>query len=177
MSTLLAGALTAKREDAEEGTSTTVSPGVKPYVDGLATLVPAEVLAISAVVLQFCVKTTDDKKTTTISQPTTLKYAFVALLILSVVLFLASRSLEKDKTKKAPSLLLLCFQCAIPPLAFIGWSMLQPVSAIDVIYSGLDSSARQVIAIIGSAFLAAAAVALGYKLDAEKPKEKDKGAE
>lgn len=170
MSTVLMGALTARREDAAAGQSTTdKAPAVKPYVDAFAALVPAEVLAINAVVLQFCTDVSSDKKTTMITEATTLKWAFVALLVLSVAVFASSRLFSKDTTKKAPKLWILLLQCLIPPAAFLGWSMLQPVSAFDVIDSGLKVEARQVIAIIGGVFLGILAAALGYKLDKEDP--------
>lgn len=173
MSTILLGALTAKREDAEQGKSKDEkAPAVKPYVDALAALVPAEVLALNAVILQFSTEVSEDKKTTVITEPTTLKWAFVALLVLSVVAFVSSRFLAKNKKLKAPKLWVLTLQCLIPPLAFLGWTMLQPVSAFDVVDSGLTIGARQTIAVIGAVFLGIGAAALGYKLNSEAPAPK-----
>jgi hypothetical protein len=173
MSIALMGALTAKREDAPKAESTTTkAPGVKPYVDAFAGLVPAEVLAINAVILGFCTEVSKDKKTTNITEPGALKGAFVALIVLSVVLFLSSRFFAKDKTKKAPNRVVLALQCLVPPLAFVGWTMLQPVSVFDVIDIGLDVAERQVVAVIGAVFLGVAAVALGYRVDNEEPAPK-----
>jgi hypothetical protein len=186
MSTFLLGALTAKREDAPRavgaaapgvaaapaGAAAPAIPAVKPYVDALAALVPAEVLAISAAILPLFTEVSSDKKVTRITEPTVLKWSFVALLVLSVVIFLGSRFIAKNSDNKAPALWILGLQCLIPPVAFLLWSMLQPVSAFNVIDSGLSIAARETIAIIGSAFLGIGATALGYKLNKEDPTPK-----
>lgn len=66
MSTLAYAALTAKRQTTSAGESTTSGqPGMKTYVDVLAALVPAEVLAAHAAVLGF---TTKQKSVCTVSQ-------------------------------------------------------------------------------------------------------------
>jgi len=48
MSTLAYQAITKRRDEATPGTSDATSPGVGKYVDALAALVPAEVLAAHA---------------------------------------------------------------------------------------------------------------------------------
>ena len=58
MSTLAYAALTARREEASPGTSTTSgAPGMRTFVDALAALVPAEVLSVHAAVLSFTTNT------------------------------------------------------------------------------------------------------------------------
>jgi hypothetical protein len=174
MSIALMGTLTAKREDAEQDKSKDEkAPAVKPYVDAFAALVPAEVLALNALVLERATKVSKDKKITEITEPTALKVAFGALLVLSVAIFVSSRLLAKNRQNKAPQLWVLIVQCLIPPLAFVGWTMLQPVSAFDVLDTGLSVGERQIAALIGGVFLGIAAGMLGYKLDAEPPTPKE----
>ncbi len=175
MSTLLAGALAAKREDADEGTSTDKqAPAIKPYVDAMAALVPAEVIALNAVVLGYATTTSEGGSVTAITEPDALKVAFYFLIVLSWFLFLTSRYAAKDKDNKAPSIVVLAAQSLIPPLAFVVWTLLQPVSAFDVIDLGMSSASRAIAAVVLAAFLGAAAAVLGYRLDAQAPTQKKK---
>lgn len=185
MSTMLYGALTAKREAAEANTSTTTkAPATKPYVDALAALVPAEVLIIHGVVLGFSTSTTIDDPatedvveptTSKVTDPTTLKWVFIALAVTSVVFYVAARLTAKDPSKKAPSLGILFGQCLIPPAAFALWTMLQPISAFDGFWPDLELGPRQTIAVIGAALVSFAAGFLGYRLDKADPKNKTAG--
>lgn len=165
MSTLAYGNLTTKREVAEPGTSTdSKPPGVKTYVDALAALVPAEVLAAHAIVLSFVTETTQDadgQNTATITEPTTLKWAFWALIVLSVGLYLISRRSQFEPWDAARAL--------IPPLAFTFWTMLQKSTAFDAIWPSLRDAPRNVIAILGAVVLGAVAAALAYKADQKAP--------
>src|SRR5437762_8580560 len=80
VSTLLYGAVTRKREEAESGKSTNEKPpGLSTYVDALAALVPAEVLALHAVVISR--STTTVQGATTITAPEQLRFWFWFLLI------------------------------------------------------------------------------------------------
>jgi hypothetical protein len=67
----------------------------------LAALVPAEALSLHAVVLGFTTKA--KKGQTMITDATTLKWAFWALLVLCPALFLAGRSLGKEEGTKTTS--------------------------------------------------------------------------
>src|SRR5437868_15448272 len=130
MSTFAYAALTAKRQKARSQTSTTTAaPGLKTYVDVLAALVPAEVLAAHAAVLSFTTKkqTAQGKTQTTITDATSLKIAFWGLIAASVVLYVLGHA---AKWKPADFL-----RVAIPPLAFVGWCMAQRTTAFDVISS------------------------------------------
>jgi hypothetical protein len=94
MSTLLYTQLTTKREMAQPDTSTSASPpGVKTYVDALAALVPAEILSLHALFLSVTTKV--ENNVTTITDPATLYWAFIGLLILSVGLYAVPRFVEK----------------------------------------------------------------------------------
>src|SRR5437588_7175947 len=100
MSTLAYAALTSTREKAPPNTSSSTSPpGVKSYVDVLAALVPAEVLTAHAVVLSFTTNMEKNKAgdvVTTITQPGTLRWVFVALLLLSIGLYVVVRLKQWD---------------------------------------------------------------------------------
>lgn len=160
MSTLAYASLTNKRESATPNTSTTTSaPGVKTYLDAFAALVPAEVLALHGLVLTYTTHT--DKGVTGIlpAGETTLRYSFYALAILSVVLYLIPRSLEK-KWDHADFIRML-----IAPLAFVGWTMLQPVTAFDAAFPDMPVIPRTVIAVFGGVILGGVAAWLALYAD------------
>jgi hypothetical protein len=176
MSSLLYGAISAKREAADANTSTTTSPGVSTYVDALAALVPAEVLGLHAIVISFCTKTSETAKgaggtpVTEITEPTTLKWAFWALLVLATILFIAGRWTAKTSGVKSPNIPLTLVQGLIPAAAFVGWTMLQKTSAFTAVDPGLATGARETIAVISAVVLGVLAAALGYKLEKSTPK-------
>ena len=90
MSTLAFAEFTNKRENAQPGTSSSSNPpGVSTFVDALAALVPAEVLTLHAVFLS--VTTSTAEKVTTITDATTLKWAFAGLIVLSIVLYVVPK--------------------------------------------------------------------------------------
>lgn len=162
MSTLAYAQITTKREEAQPNTSTsTSSPGVKTYVDALAALVPAEVLTLHALILSVTTKVQNN--VTTISAPETLSWAFLGLIIVSVGLYVAPRLLAKkwDALDWA--------RMAIPPLAFIGWTMLQRATAFDAIFPGMLDASRTVVALFLAVLLGASATALAYKADQKQP--------
>jgi hypothetical protein len=171
MSSILYGAMVAKREAAQPNESTDKEPpGVSSYLDSLAALVPAEVLALHAVILGFCTtKAAGSNGVAEITEPDTLKWAFWALLILSSLLFLFGRQQSAGAdTKTAPTKTTL-IQALIPPAAFVAWTMLLPASAFDTVDSGLAVGARDTIAVIAAVVLGVVAVRLGYKLNKAPP--------
>ncbi|HXA57633.1 MAG TPA: hypothetical protein VNW94_00570 [Streptosporangiaceae bacterium] len=138
---------------------------VKNFVDTLTALVPAEVLVAHAVILQTTTKSGKDaagKQVTTITDPAVLKWAFVGLTVLSVILYVAGR-------RGAGWSRLDFARAAIPPLAFVGWTMLQTSSAFDAIAPGVSSAARVSIAVIGAIALGALAGTLGAKAQEQTP--------
>jgi hypothetical protein len=158
MSTLAYAALTSKREEATPGTSTQGSaPGVRTYVDALAGLVPAEVLAAHGAILTFTTETKDGA--VTITQPATLVGVFYALILLSAMLYVAGR-LSAGNWERWD-----CIRVLIPPLAFVGWTMLQKATAFDAVAPSLSQAPRSAIAIIGGIFLGLVATSLAYKAD------------
>jgi hypothetical protein len=171
MSTVAFGALTTRREKSGSGTSKTVQPpGLNSYIDILAALVPAEVLAIHALIIA-AVTTTNPRGQTQITQPATLRLAFWLLAGLAVVLFVLGRQPSprpaagrQQSSARVPRWQRLEWQdlirALIPPLAFVGWTMLEPTSVWNVVDTGMSSGTRMLIAMVGAIFLAAVTKAL-----------------
>jgi hypothetical protein len=161
MSTVTYAALTTRREESAPRTSTnTAPPGVNTYVDAFAALVPAEVLALHAVILSATTRTADGK--TEIIAQGTLFWAFVGLVLLAIGLYVGYRLLAK-KWDRWDLLRML-----IPPLAFVGWTMLQRATAFDAVFPSLSDAPRTVLALFLSVILGVLAAALAYKAD-QKP--------
>jgi hypothetical protein len=130
MSTLAYAQLTTKREEAPPRTSSSQSPpGVKTYVDTFAALVPAEVLTLHAMILSATTKI--ETNTTIITATETLTWAFYGLLIVSIGLYVAPRLLAKERNH------LDWIRMLIPPLALVGWTMLQRTTAFDAVCPGM----------------------------------------
>jgi hypothetical protein len=167
MSTLAYAVLTTKRMMAPPGTSRESSPpGVKSYVDALAALVPAEVLALHNVILAVTTKTTKNengKSITVITEPRTLFWAFFGLLLLSIVLYVLPRLRSQEKWEPLDFL-----RAAIPPLAFVAWTMLQRATAFDAVWPQLADAPRTTIALFAAVLLGLLATTLADKAD-QKP--------
>ena len=164
MSTLAYATLTTRREQAPPGTSTSASPpGVRSYIDALAALVPAEVLTLHAVIVSLTTKTEQAQKgnSIAITEPETLFWAFFGLLVVSVVLYAVPRLRTWDPWDFG--------RAAIPPAAFVGWTMLQRATAFDAVFPGLGEAPRTVIALFAGVGLGVVAVALAYKADQKQP--------
>jgi hypothetical protein len=162
MSTLAYAALTTKREQGPPGTTTSQSPpGVNTYVDALAALVPAEVLMLHGMILTVTTKTVDAK--TEVTAKSTLSWAFVCLILLSIILYVVPRVLVTRQWVG-----LDYFRVAIPPLAFVGWTMLQKATAFDAVAPGLTEAPRTVIALFLAVVLGLAASVLATKADQRK---------
>ena len=165
MSTLAYASLTTKREEAKPGTSFSESaPGVGSYVDALAALVPAEVLTLHAVMLSFTTNTQTDSKgqsMTLITDAETLQWAFVGLIVLSIVLYAVPRFQTWERFDVARAL--------IPPSAFVAWTMLQRATAFDAVAPSLRPGARSAIALFAAVLLGLAASALAASADHKEP--------
>ncbi len=168
MSTLAFAAFTNERLAAAPNTSTTSGkPGVSTYVDALAALVPAEVLTAHAAILTFTTDTAASagKATVTITDPKTLVGTFWALIAVSMILYAAGR-LRASKWDGWDWL-----RVTIPPVSFVGWTMLQKATAFDAVAPERSGSARAATAIIGAILLGLLASALAYKADATTTEE------
>lgn len=133
MSSFLYGALTRKREEANADKSDSEeAPGVGTYADALAALVPAEVLAIHAVVIDRATTTKDG--ITTIVAPEQLVFWFWFLVVASIALYAAGLQAVPKGWDFVRAL--------IPPVAFLGWTMLQPVTVFDALAVSGDADWR-----------------------------------
>lgn len=160
MSSLLYGALTRKREEAPPGTSSTDNPpGVSTYVDALAALVPAEVLAVHAIIMSLATET--EGGVTTITAPAQLSFWFIFLPIIAAVLYVAGLGKRPDR--------LDALRMLIPALAFVGWTMLQPTTAFDGIAPNFDPDSRWSVGLALAVVLGIVAGALGVKADKKVP--------
>jgi hypothetical protein len=161
MSTLAYAAITTKREEGDPNkTSTTSPPGVGTFVDALSALVPAEVLTLHAVILSVTTKTAG--ATTTITESRTLIWSFCGLILLSALIYVGYRLLSKKWDR------LDYIRMLIPPLSFIGWTMIQRATAFDAVFPNLAEAPRTVLALFLGVILGLVAAALGYKAD-QKP--------
>lgn len=162
MSAVAFGALVRKRQEAPKGKSRTEEPpGLRSYVDVLSALVPVEVIAAHAAVMKATTDTTTGPGGTDvirITDPQALKWAFWALLALSVGFYIFGFQKRRwSRTAVAGAF--------IPPLAFVAWSMAQTTSAISVLLPDLGQASRDVIVIIGAVALGLAATAVPAVLD------------
>jgi hypothetical protein len=168
VSTFAYAALTSRRQAAQPDTSTSKAPpGLKTYADAFAALVPAEVLALHGAILAVVTEKTAEN-TTTITDPATLKWAFVALLVVSVGIYVTGRL---PTLAGGPSTWDTWdwVRMWIPALAFIGWTMLQKTTAFDAIAPHLGQAPRFTIAIIAGGVLGVVASQLAYRADKTKP--------
>jgi hypothetical protein len=174
MATFAYALRTNQRKGADSATSTTTEPPANAtWVDAVAALVPAEVLAIHAFAISKLTSTAEvgrdgnvvatvtgqpehqlpdagDAKTvvTTTTDTTALKWTFWALVALAAGIYVF-RAWSKFNSWDLLRLL-------IPPSAFVLWTMLTPGSAFDAAFPGdLTEARRELIAVIG-------AVVLGY---------------
>lgn len=167
MSTIAYARLTRRRElsrvpepgseiDAAPGDLEKPSPVGKSTLDAFAALVPAEVLVAHATILQ--VTTTTVGTTTTITERGTLQFAFWGLAVASALLYLITKA-----PQFSPLDILRVF---IPPLSFVGWTMIQKTTAFDAAFS-MNQATRITIPVIVALIVTASASALAYKADLE----------
>jgi hypothetical protein len=165
MSAIAYGALTRKREESTPGTSSDEEkPGIRPYIDTLAALVPAEVLGLHAFVLTLTTETetaSDGTETTTITRADLMEKAWWAMLFLPIFLYAFGHFAKRWDGWDFVRML-------IPAAAFAGWTMAQSPSAYDAV-ADWSMEARYIIVAIGTIALGAVAAALSGKAD-EKPK-------
>jgi hypothetical protein len=136
----------------------------KTYIDALAALVPAEVLALHAFAIGYATK--QENNVVTITQMGLLQLTFWAAIAISMLLYAIKRYRSGGGWDG-----LDWFRLAIPALAFVGWTMLQPTSAFDAVLD-IPQGWRAVGAAILAIILGAAATKLAEKVDAEDPSSK-----
>lgn len=127
------------------GGGTALDPTTKTYLAILAGLVPAEVLAVHATIMSYATMSVDGA--TKITDPTTVTRVFYALIVLSMVIYVAGRWGKKWDLWAFAGML-------VPPAAFVGWTMLQQGSSFDAAFPGIATLPRLAIALIGAVTLA-----------------------
>ena len=164
MSTLLYSAVTRARQAAPPAAPPAGAgpapqqPPLSKYLDTLAALVPAEVLAAHAAILGFTTSSTtgsNGDKTTTITDAAVLRGSFWALVFIAALLYVVGHWGAWKRWDTA--------RVFIPPAAFIGWTMLQRATAFDAVAPSWSGNARQAVGILGAIVLAVIATALAYK--------------
>lgn len=178
MSSVAFGALQTRREKSESGTSKSEQPpGLNSYIDVLAALVPAEVLAIHALVVA-AVTTPNPDGQPTVTDAATLRLAFWLLMGLSAALFvLGRRPVPTPAVVRQQSAGTVPFwqrwewqdwiRCLIPPAAFVGWAMLEPTSVWNAVAPHMSGAMRILIPLVGAVLLAAVTKALATHADKE----------
>jgi hypothetical protein len=163
VSTLAYATLTEKRKTATPGKSrSSESPGVGTWVDALAALVPAEVLAVHGILLATMTTTVQAQNgdpITTITNSATLAFVFYTLVGLAMLLYVGARIMAKkwDQLDYA--------RMCIPGLAFVGWTMLQKTTAFDAAWPKVTPATRTAVALIGAVVLGLVASMLAYQAD------------
>jgi hypothetical protein len=137
---------------------------VKKAQEVIATLVPAEVLAIHGVLMATGTQVTGegDSADTVISYPGWMQVGFWGCILLSAVLYLAGRKGLKEPLAWVGALL--------TAVAFVLWTLLQPVSALKAFdLPPIPQFGYTVIALIGGALLAVAVSAVSGKTEKAQP--------
>lgn len=187
MSAFAYGALTAQRKAVREGTSKDEeAPGFGSYLDVVAALVPAEILAANAALLPLMTSTgTDDdgNAITTITDPGTLKVVFWLSIVFSALLFVVG---DRGRAKKAALVASKkagdgkkvetvswggwdYLRALIPAAAYVIWVMLQKSTAFDAIEPDMNEALRLTIAVFGAIALGVFAKSLSDKADNSSP--------
>ncbi len=183
---------TRASDDTDEGTPPNKPATVNGYVEAMAALIPAEVLALHALILGATTRivpanTIDTAARaaitgapeaagatagtiTLISDAASLAAAFWLLGLMSMALYLVPRiyaawtAAKADNTSwRAQMGAADWARAAIPPLAFTGWTMLQRATAFDAAFPQLTESQRTVFGLLLAAVVIAAASWLAYK--------------
>ena len=176
MSTVSFGALTTRREKSDSGTSKSDQPpGLNSYIDVLAALVPAEVLAIHAVIIAAVTTTNQSAVRAKITQPATLRLAFCCWAAWRCVLrappavSLTPAAVRQQAGASVPRWQRLEWQdlirIVIPPAVFVGRTLLEPTSVWNVVDASMSSGTRMLIAMVGAVLLAAVTKALASHSD------------
>jgi hypothetical protein len=173
------GVISAQRQAEEPGESKEDgSPGFGSYIDTVAALVPAEVLAANAALLPVMTDTSTKQgnSVTTITDPNTLKVVFWFSIAASVALYLvAHRSRAKSEETKNDEIevgaleLGNILRALIPAGAYVGWTMLQQSTAFDAIAPSMSEPLRLTLAVFGALGLAALAKVLSDRADEDSP--------
>jgi hypothetical protein len=164
MSTIAFAQLTNLRDQAVPETSTSTSnPGLRTYIDALAALVPAEVLTLHAMIIAIATEKVGDATQFKKGGAETVTFAFWGLLVLAILLYAVPRYFGGTWDKFD------WIRVLIAPLALVGWTMLQQMTAFDAAYGDMDPIKRGVSALFLGAILGGVSAALALKADKKTP--------
>jgi isoprenylcysteine carboxyl methyltransferase (ICMT) family protein YpbQ len=127
------------------------APDSSRLMEMVAALVPADVLAAHALLVD-AVTTTQNAATSTPSR-VGLQVAFFGLAAVTIVEYVLARLGEAWHVKDYLGM-------AVPPCAFVLWTMLQRPTAFDAVAPGVDVTIRLAVAVIGALMLLALTRAL-----------------
>jgi hypothetical protein len=180
MSSIVYGALNAKREQAPAKESKQDKPpGMSTYVDMVAALVPAEVLAANAFLLTFFVNKSGegDEAVTKITEPGPVKLMFWLSILASILLYFLGDRVKKtgDGESRGRFANLNWLRALIPAVAYVLWTMLQKSTAFDAVFPDVSEGIRVVIAVFAALFVGAAAKKLGDQSDELAPQAQRQG--
>lgn len=172
MSTFVYGALTAKREAAPARESKEKKPpGLGSYIDVLAALVPAEVLALNAVLLTWVVSTSEAGNgdvITKITNPGGAKLIFWFSLVACVAFYFFGKK-KGDKSSGGLFENWNWLRALLPAVAYVGWEMIQKSTAFDAVAPDMSESSRVIVAGFLALFLGWIAKSLSDKADEVDP--------
>jgi hypothetical protein len=171
MSSYAYGAMALRREEAHRNTSkTSEPPGLSTYVDGLAAIVPAEVLALHALaisVLSPPSKKSGENIATIINGADRpfLIFVFIVCIFASMALYALGHKRQTSKKFAAVDYLSML----IPAFAFVAWTMAQRATAWDAIYPGMPETWSFFIAALVATGLGIAAAGSANADDNKEP--------
>jgi hypothetical protein len=136
-----------------------VKDKVRYWLDAVAALVPAEVLALHGVAMSYGTTTTGtgENAVTRITHPTEMMVVYVGMMVVAAGLYLLGAKSLKG--------LLTWARAVIAVAAFVVWTMIQPSTAFDAFPFGLSAFGRIMIAVFGAIVLAALVNVLASKAD------------
>jgi hypothetical protein len=140
------------------------SAPVKSYVDALAALVPAEVLTLHAAIITVTTTTDGQGSRITPEGFASLQFSFWTLVVFAALIYGVPK--WRSGWDKLDWIRLL-----IPPLAFVGWTMLLRTTAFDAVFPPevVPVVPRTVAALLLAAILGFTAALLAAKADEKAP--------
>ncbi|MEM6784308.1 MAG: hypothetical protein AAF624_11315 [Bacteroidota bacterium] len=144
------------------------------YVTVLLGLLPSEVIVLHSAFMAYAtepdVPDIAGESTIVISNPGALTFAFVFLLFASVFLYVIGQIQTKDWDNRWDYARML-----IPPLAFFGWCLLEPVTAFDAVGGSLPEAWRKVLGLSIAVTLSGLATLLAFSIPGAAPEGPERG--
>jgi hypothetical protein len=162
--------LESARKQIEESTQDE-PPGLTPYVDALAAIVPAEVLGLHALAISLLTPTSvrdSGAVLTTVINPSDrlfLIFVFIVCFFLSMGIYAFGH--KRATTKKFDGRDFL--RMLVPAFAFVAWTMAQKTTAFDAIYPSMPENFRFFIGAVGAIILGGLAGISSNKEDKRDP--------